>query len=159
MREKCFRPPVQVVFDCMVLIPSCIAKVCKQSYHYNSVVKVHVCVGVALLKRKMIEPAKLQCITEIVWWHGVFPNIITQPYVAISSFKALFKLYLVKNNQWIFFSWEGEEGCQFKGLITAFYIKTTWDNPPICCLYVISFKINPTFTLDESLNDMFFFHY
>ena len=39
----------------MVLIPSCITKVCKQSYFNNCAVKVHVCVRIALIKRKMVE--------------------------------------------------------------------------------------------------------
>ena len=62
---KCFKPPVWVVFYCMVLIPSCTAKVFKRSYYNNCAVKVHVYVGVALIKRTIVKPTKLHCITEI----------------------------------------------------------------------------------------------
>lgn len=108
----------------MVFIPSCTAKVCKRSYYNNCAVKVHVCVGVALIKRTIVKPTKLHCITEIISGHGEVPNIIMQPHVTISSFQTLLRLYLVKKTINAFFlSQEGEEGCQFKGLITAFLYK------------------------------------
>ena len=55
----------------MVLIPSRIAKASKQSYYYNCAVKIRVCIGVVLIKRKMVKPAKFQRITKLLKGVGI----------------------------------------------------------------------------------------
>ena len=75
-----------------------------------------------------------------------------QPHVTISSFKALLGLYLAKKQSINFLSQEGEEGCQFKGLITAFlYKKFLRQTHQFAVHILLVLKINPTFTIDESL--------
>ena len=82
----------------MVLIPSCIAKVSKQSYYNNCAVKVHVCIGVVLIKRKMVKPAKCNVLLNYLRAWGI-RNIIMQPHVTISSVSYFLGFILSKNDQ------------------------------------------------------------
>ena len=104
----------------MVLIPSCIAKVSKQSY-YNCEVKVHVCIGVVLIKRKMVKPAKFKFITKL--FKGVGHSKYYYAATCDHLFcKVLFRLYFVKKRSVNFLESRGRGGTPIQRIDYGLFI-------------------------------------